>query len=97
MVPLRGAVEAAQWQKRSGIADGLTFPVLGAYEDVSCISQVMQDTAQNSPKSILSDKACITKDIFGVDPVPLNSFSAMPSDFEICSYSAVKNTLAGKP
>lgn len=57
---------------------------------------VMQDTAQNSPKSIFSNKACTTREHFGVDSVPLNSFSAMPNDFEICSYSAVKNTLAGK-
>lgn len=60
------------------------------------ISQVMQDAAQNSPKSILSDKACISRQRFDVDPVPLNSFSAMPNDLEICSYSAVKSTVAGK-
>ena len=53
VLPLHGVVEAAQWQKRSGTAAGLTFLLLGVYEDVSCISQVMQDTAQNSPKSHL--------------------------------------------
>lgn len=37
MVPLRGAVEGAQRQKRSVTAAGLAFPGLGVYEDVSCI------------------------------------------------------------
>lgn len=63
---------------------------------MSRVSQVMEDTAQNSPKHILSIKACITREHFGVDSVPLNSFSAVLDDFGIHSYSAVKNTLAGK-
>lgn len=35
--------------------------------DVSCISQEMQNTAQNSPRFTVSNKACMTREHFGAD------------------------------
>lgn len=54
---------------------------------MSSVSQVLQGTVQNRPTSIFSNKTCVAR---GVLVGAFQQFSAVPSNLEVWTYSAIK-------